>query len=45
MSRSLVVFILLAALLIGALFLLSSRAREVPTQTIETDVAAGGNAG
>jgi hypothetical protein len=47
MSRSLVL-IILAVLLIGALFFLSSLPKEQPTHTIEVAVpqtaAAGGNA-
>ena len=45
MSRATTVLILLVVVLIGALYLLSSRASEVPTRTIETDVEAPGNAG
>lgn len=37
MSRIMIV-VLVAVLLVGALVLLSTQAEEVPTQTIETDV-------
>ena len=40
MSRIMLLIIVLA-LMIGALFFLSSQAREVPTRTIETDVSQG----
>ncbi|HEU4705262.1 MAG TPA: hypothetical protein VFS45_06115 [Sphingomicrobium sp.] len=39
MSR-IAVLVLVAVLLVGALVLLSTRAREVPLTTIETDVTA-----
>lgn len=38
MPRATLVLIVLLLLLIGGAFLLSSRAREVPTQRIEVDV-------
>ncbi len=40
----LIVPILLVLLLIGGLIFLSTRATEVPTRTIETDVSLPGNA-
>ena len=40
MSR-LIIFIIAVALVVGGLILLSTRAKEVPTQTIETDVSQG----
>jgi hypothetical protein len=40
MSR-LIVLIIFALLVIGALIFLSTQAREVPTRTIETDVNQG----
>lgn len=43
MSR-LIVLIVLVLLVVGAVFFLSSRAREVPTRTIETDVTQSANA-
>ncbi|MFL6721035.1 MAG: hypothetical protein ACJ8FT_04415 [Sphingomonas sp.] len=43
MSR-LLVLIIIAVLLIGALFLLSTLPRQRPTHTIEVPVAQGGNA-
>ena len=39
-----VVLIVILALLIGALFFLSTRAREVPTSTIEVEVNQAANA-
>jgi hypothetical protein len=42
MSRGPVLLIVLLLIIIGALFLFSSRAHEVPTRTIETNVS--GNA-
>jgi len=44
MSRPAVLFIALIIILIAALFLLSSRASEVPTRTIEVEVQPGANA-
>ncbi len=44
MSRSVALILILLALIIGALFLLSGNATEVPTRTIETDVTAATNA-
>jgi len=41
MSR-LMLLIIVLALVIGALFFLSTQAKEVPTRTIETDVSQGG---
>lgn len=43
MSRALIFFIILVVILAGALVLLSSQAREVPTKPVEVDVtnAAG----
>ena len=38
MPRTTLILIVLLLLLIGGAFLLSSRAREVPTQRIEVDV-------
>jgi len=43
MPRATLFLIVLLLLLIGGIFFLSSRAREVPTQRIEIDVTA--NAG
>lgn len=43
MPRGLAVLIVLVALVIGAMFLLSSRVKEQPLHTIEADVTA--NAG
>jgi len=40
MSR-LMLLIIVLALVIGALFFLSTQAKEVPTRTIETDVSQG----
>ena len=40
MSR-LIVLIIAVALVVGGLIWLSSSARQVPTQTIETDVSQG----
>jgi len=40
MSR-LMLLIIVLVLVIGALFFLSTRASEVPTRTIETDVSQG----
>jgi hypothetical protein len=40
MPRGLAVLIVLVALVIGAMFLLSSRVQEQPLRTIETDVTA-----
>jgi len=40
MPRGLAVLIVLVALVVGAMFLLSSRAKEQPPHTTETDVAA-----
>lgn len=40
MSR-LIVLIIIAVLVIGALIFLSTQAREVPTRSIETDVSQG----
>jgi len=40
MPRGLAVLIVLVALVVGAMFLLSSRAKEQPLHTIETDVTA-----
>jgi hypothetical protein len=45
MPRGLFFLIIVAILLIGGLVLLSTRAREVPTKTIEVDVNAPANAG
>ena len=45
MPRTLLIVALLLAAIIGALFLLSSNASEVPTRQIEVDVAPAGNAG
>ena len=39
-----IVLIIVAVLVVGGLFLLSSQAREVPTTTIETDVNPGPDA-
>jgi hypothetical protein len=39
-----VLLLIILALLIGALFFLSSQAREVPTKTIEVDVSQPTNA-
>ena len=44
MSRRTTLLILLLVLIVGALFMLSTNAGEVPTKTIETDVTSG-NAG
>jgi len=44
MRRMPIVLIAIILVLIGAIVLLSSLAREVPTRTIETEVPAGGNA-
>ena len=38
------VLILIVVLLVGALFFLSTRAREVPTSTIEVEVNQAANA-
>jgi hypothetical protein len=43
MSR-IITLVVVVALIIGALFFLSSQAREVPTRTIETDVTQGSDA-
>jgi hypothetical protein len=43
MSR-LVVLIIIAVIVIGALFFLSTLPKQQPTQTIEVSVPAGGNA-
>ena len=43
MSRRFALILILLALLIGALFLLSGYASEVPTRTIESDVTAATN--
>jgi hypothetical protein len=40
-----VILILLVVIVIGALIFFSTRAREVPTTTIETDVIPVANAG
>jgi hypothetical protein len=39
-----IVLIIAVVLVIGGLILLSTRAREVPTTTIETDVSQGADA-
>lgn len=39
-----IVLIIAVVLIIGGLILLSTRAREVPTTTIETDVSQGADA-
>lgn len=44
MRRLPIVLIALLVLLVGAVLLLSSQAREVPTRTIETEVRAGADA-
>lgn len=44
MSRPIALLLILLALIIGALFLFSGNASEVPTRTIETDVTAATNA-
>ena len=44
MSRRIALLLIFLALIIGALFLLSSQATEQPTRTIETDVTAPANA-
>jgi hypothetical protein len=43
MSRAVIFLIIIIAIIVGALFVLSSRAHEVPTNTVEIDVtnAAG----
>jgi hypothetical protein len=38
------VLLILLVLIVGALFFLSTQAREVPTTTIETDVSPTANA-
>lgn len=43
MSR-LIVFVFIAALLVGGLYYLSTVPEEIPTRTIEVDVPQGGNA-
>lgn len=40
MSRPMLLFIVLALLLVGGVFYLSSSAEEVPTRTIETEVTS-----
>jgi hypothetical protein len=44
MPRGLFFLIIVAVLLVGGLVFLSTRATEVPTKTIEVDVAAPANA-
>ena len=44
MPRGIPILIIVVLLLIGALYFLSTRATEVPTRTIEVDVAAPANA-
>jgi hypothetical protein len=44
MPRGILFLIVIAVLLIGGLIFLSTRATEVPTKTIEVDVAAPANA-
>jgi len=44
MSRPAVLLLVLLLLIVGALFLLSSQADEVPTKTVEVEVGRGGNA-
>ena len=44
MPRGLFFLVVVALLLIGGLVFLSTRAHQVPTQTIEVDVAAPANA-
>lgn len=40
MSRAAVIILILFLLIVAAIMLLSNRAREVPTRTMEVDVAA-----
>jgi hypothetical protein len=40
MPRGLIILVVVLLLLVGALFLLSRSAEEVPVQTIETNVTA-----
>jgi hypothetical protein len=44
MPRGLPILVIVVLLLIGGLVFLSTRATEVPTRTIEVDVAAPANA-
>ena len=44
MPRGIPILILVVLLMIGALVFLSTRVTEVPTKTIEVDVAAPANA-
>lgn len=44
MPRAIVFLLILLLLLGGALYFLSTQADEVPTQSIEVDVSAAGNA-
>ncbi|HEX6218866.1 MAG TPA: hypothetical protein VFZ35_06290 [Sphingomicrobium sp.] len=45
MPRGLALLVIVVILLVGGLVLLSNNASEVPTETIEVDVAAPANAG
>ena len=44
MPKSTVVLIILAVLLLGGCWFLSTSVKEVPTKTIEVEVAPGSNA-
>jgi len=44
MPRGLIFLVIILILLVGAVYLLSTSAEEVPLQTIEADVTANGSA-